>query len=278
MPYPVTQCLTAVARYKAGHNLASGVLLTLWLAVAASPVFAERLTVAVASNFSAPMRDIGKAFELESDHSVRFAFGSSGKLASQILQGAPFAAFFSADQSKPALLIEKGVASQSSQFTYAIGRLALWSADAEVDPIVLLRGDSYRKLALANPKLAPYGQAAVDVLESLKLAHISRAKWVQGENIAQTYQFVDSANAELGFVAYAQIYRGGQLAKGSVWLVPSTLHTAIRQDAVLLGAKPSVAASQFMHFMRSPQVKTILAGYGYQSDSEAGVESDEIEQ
>lgn len=273
MPHPITQLSNVVAASKARRILTVKLLLALWLSLTASHLVAEQLTIAVASNFAIPMREIGRAFEQESDHKVRFAFGSSGKLAAQILQGAPFAAFFSADQHKPALLTEKGVVTEGSQFTYAIGRLALWSSDSGIDPLAQLKNGHYRKLALANPKLAPYGEAAVEVLESLGMAQTSAPKWVQGENIAQTYQFVESGNAELGFVAYSQIYTGGQLIKGAAWLIPDKLHRVIRQDAVLLGTKQSVAARQFMHFMRGAKVRAIMEGYGYQTDSEKSSET-----
>ncbi len=273
MPHPIIQFVNAARGAARRQNVGGRLLLVLCLITEASQLFAEDLTIAVASNFASPMREIGQAFEQKSGHNVRFAFGSSGKLASQILQGAPFDAFFSADQSKPALLRERGFASQYSQFTYAIGRLALWSKEAGVEPLAQLRAQQYRKVALANPKLAPYGDAAQEVLGRLGLLAASQSKWVQGENIAQTYQFVDSGNAELGFVAYSQIYKQNQLIKGSAWLVPENLHQPIRQDAVLVGAESSEAARQFMGFMRGSEVRTILESYGYQPDKEKGKET-----
>lgn len=238
-------------------------LLLLSLQIACTP--AETLTLAVASNFANPMREIASAFEQETEHSVRLAFGSSGKLTAQILQGAPFQAFFSADQTKPQLLIERGVATPGSQFTYALGGLALWSTTPASDPRMILQSGNFDKLALANPRLAPYGAAAIEILERLNLKAATQDKWVQGENIAQTYQFVDSGNAAIGFVATSQIVENGELATGSAWIIPSSLHSPIRQDAVLLGAQPGSAARQFMRFMQSSTAQNIINSYGYQS-------------
>lgn len=223
---------------------------------------AEQLTVAVASNFAAPMREIAAAFERESGHGLRLAFGSSGKFYAQIQHGAPFDIFFSADRTKPQALEEAGLAVAGSRFTYAVGRLALWSRDAKLvrgGPQVLEEG-GFNKLALANPRLAPYGAAAVQVLRNLGLEEVTKPHWVRGENIAQTYQFVASGNAALGFVALSQISGGG----GSAWIVPGNLHDPIRQDAVLLkrGAK-SAAARALLRFVRGARAAAIIESYSY---------------
>lgn len=229
---------------------------------------AEQLTVAVASNFAAPMREIAAAFEGETGHRVRLAFGSSGKFYAQIRHGAPFEAFFSADRAKPEALEKAGVAVPGSRFTYAVGGLALWSGDGNLvrgGPGVLERG-AFNKLALANPRLAPYGAAAVQVLRKLSLEEATRPRWVQGENIAQAYQFVASGNADLGFVALSQVSEDGRIDSGSAWEVPEDLHDPIRQDAVLLkrGAD-SAAARALLRFMRGERAAAIIESYGYRA-------------
>ena len=238
--------------------------LLLLVSLLAVPVRAEMLTIAVASNFAKPMADIVAAFEKETEHTVRVAFGSSGKLAAQLLQGAPFQLFFSADEEKPALLLKRGIAAADSQFTYALGRLALWSSDPTADPERLLRDGNFTKLALANPKLAPYGVAAREVLVNLNLIETSQARWVLGENIAQTYQFVDSGNADIGFVAASQITGNGKPAKGASWSIPESLHHPIKQDAVLIGQNPGRAAREFAVFVRSAAATEIIKRYSYQ--------------
>ena len=242
------------------------ILLCAVLGLASVGTRAERITVAVASNFAAPMTDIAAAFERQSGHEVQLAFGSSGKLFAQISHGAPFEVFFSADRDKPEALERKGLAVESSRFTYAVGVLALWSArtDVPVENAEVLRQGDFNKLALANPRLAPYGAAAVDVLESLGLAEATRPRWVQGENIAQTYQFVGSGNAAVGFVALSQIMVEGIVRAGSAWIVPEPLHAPIRQDAVLLRRGASnEAARAFLAFVRSDAARAIIESYGY---------------
>lgn len=247
------------------------VTLAILLLLPATKGAADTLTVAVASNFAKPMTELAKAFEQHTGHSVRLAFGSSGKLTAQILQGAPFQLFFSADQTKPAALIERGAAVPGSQFTYAQGGLALWSKNESAKPYDMLRNGHYTKLALANPRLAPYGAAAQEVLSQLNVLEESRSKWVLGENIAQTYQFVDSGNAELGFVALSQITAQEQTRNGASWIVPINLHSPIRQDAVLIGTQPGAAAQNFMTFIRSTAATEIIKSYGYRvAESESG--------
>ncbi|WGL17132.1 molybdate ABC transporter substrate-binding protein [Microbulbifer bruguierae] len=236
---------------------------------------AEELTVAVASNFTAPMKEIAARFEANSDHRVKLAFGSSGKFFAQISHGAPYQAFFSADQSKPARLVELGLARADSRFTYAEGQLALWSAKPDfVDPHgEVLKRQQFKRLAFANPKLAPYGVAAVEVLERLNLLEQTRGRWVQGENISQTYQFIASGNAELGFVALSQIQHDDTIKRGSAWILPRNLYNPIRQDAVILreGAKVS-ALADFWQFLQSAEARAIIQSYGYTPESGNGTE------
>lgn len=227
---------------------------------------AEDVQVAVAANFTAPMQAIAAAFEKDTGHKALLAFGSSGKFYAQIRNGAPFQVLLSADDETPARLEREGMAVPGTRFTYAIGRLALWSAQAgavDARGEVLKQGD-YKHVAIANPKLAPYGAAAVEVMQRLGVVEAVRPKLVQGENIAQTHQFVASGNAELGFVALSQITRDGKLTGGSAWIVPANLHPPIRQDAVILAAgKGNAAASALMAYLKGEKAKAVIRTYGY---------------
>jgi len=227
---------------------------------------AEDVQVAVAANFTAPMQAIAAVFEKDTGHRARLAFGSSGKFYAQIRNGAPFQVLLSADDETPARLEREGMAVPGTRFTYAVGRLALWSAQAgAVDARgEVLKQGGYKHVAIANPKLAPYGAAAVEVMQRLGVVEAVRPKLVQGENIAQTHQFVASGNAELGFVALSQITRDGKLTGGSAWIVPGDLYTPIRQDAVILAAgKGNAAASALMAYLGSEKAKAVIRAYGY---------------
>jgi molybdate transport system substrate-binding protein len=223
---------------------------------------AAETLIAVAANFSEPMRDIASAFERQSGHRVRLSFGASGKLYAQILHGAPYDAFLSADNAKPAALEAADLTVPGSRFTYAIGALVLWSASG-ADARNLLERGTYQRLAIANPRLAPYGAAAETVLQRLALLEAARPRLVTGENIGQTYQFVASGNASLGFVARAQVLRGGELPEGA-WSVPASLHAPIAQDAVLLrhGAD-NPAAGELLDYLRGAAALAVLQRYGY---------------
>jgi len=226
----------------------------------------EQTTIAVASNFAAPMKRIAAEFEQRSGHRVVLAFGSSGKFFAQIHHGAPFDAFFSADQTKPARLVSDGLADGHSLFTYAEGRLVLWSRSPQLvdGEGTVLKTGRFNRLAIANPKLAPYGAAAVEVLQKLELEKATRTRWVQGENIAQAYQFVATGNAELGLVALSQVVQNGEVSSGSAWLVPANLYSPIRQDAVILKrAHSNPALTAFWSFLREPEVQAIIAAFGY---------------
>ena len=226
---------------------------------------ADEILVAVAANFSAPMYELVTEFARQNQHEVNVAYGSSGRLYAQISNGAPFQLFFSADQDKPRRLEQAGLAIWRSRFTYATGQLVLWTATEgmTVDSESLL-SQSFNRLALANPALAPYGQAAVEVMDSLAVADASRPRWVLGENIAQTFQFVETENAELGFVALSQVWRSGAMTRGSGWIVPTSLHSPIKQDAVLLKrAEQCAVCVEFLEFTRSPVAQRILQSYGY---------------
>ena len=238
----------------------------LLLSVLAGAAPAEDVQVAVAANFTAPMQAIAAAFEKDTGHKAQLAFGSSGKFYAQIKNGAPFQVFLSADDEKPARLEQEGLAVAGTRFTYAIGQLALWSAkEGVVDSKgEVLKKGNYAHLAIANPKLAPYGAAAIEVLKHLGLLETVQPKLVQGENIAQAWQFVASGNAELGFVALSQVTKDGKLTQGSAWIVPASLHAPIRQDAVMLATgKGNPAASALMAYLKSDTAKTIIRSFGY---------------
>lgn len=232
----------------------------------AGPPRADEVRVAVAANFAAPMQAIAAGFETDTGHKARLAFGSSGKFYAQIKNGAPFQVFLSADDTKPALLEQEGLTVPNTRFTYAIGTLVLWSARPDlVDEAgkVLAEG-SFAHLAMANPRLAPYGEAAVQTLASLGLGERLRTRIVEGENIAQTYQYVATGNAELGFVALSQVMKDGKLSGGSAWIVPPGMHEPIRQDAVMLaGGRGNQAARALMSYLKSARATAIIASYGY---------------
>ncbi len=227
---------------------------------------AGTVSVAVAANFTAPMQKIAAAFEADTGHKAELSFGATGKFYAQITHGAPFQVLLSADDTTPARLEREGKAVAHSRFTYAIGTLVLWSAqpgtvDAKGD--VLKSGD-FKHLAIANPKLAPYGAAALQVMEKLGVATALQPRLVQGENIAQTFQFVSTGNAQLGFVALSQVMADGKIRSGSAWQVPASLHEPIRQDAVLLmPGKDSAAASALLTYLRGSKARAIIQSYGY---------------
>ncbi|MBX9756116.1 MAG: molybdate ABC transporter substrate-binding protein [Pseudomonadaceae bacterium] len=236
------------------------------LAFSASALAGE-VQVAVAANFSAPMQAITSEFEKDTGHKVLASFGATGQFYAQIKNGAPFEVFLSADDSTPAKLESEGDAVAGSRFTYAIGTLALWSAkDGYVDDgAALLKGNSFKHLAIANPKAAPYGLAATQVLANMGLSKALEAKLVEGQNIAQTLQFVATGNAELGFVALSQVYKDGKLTRGSAWIVPAALHEPIKQDALLLSkGKDNPAAKALLEYLQGPQAGAVIKSYGYQ--------------
>lgn len=239
----------------------SGLVAVLAL-VASVSAYAETATIAVAANFKMAMERLVTDFEAQTGHKVAIAYGSSGKLYAQILRGAPFDAFFSADVAKPDALEREGEVVDGSRFSYAVGALVLWARDESLTPGPdWLRQGSYRRIALANPRLAPYGAAALQALTALDLVAVTQRRWVQGENVAQTYQFVATGNAEAGFIARSQLR---DTALSSVWQVPEALHDPITQDAVLLkrGAGNS-AAKALLRFVQSASgVRTIVSS-GY---------------
>ncbi|MBS0316885.1 MAG: molybdate ABC transporter substrate-binding protein [Proteobacteria bacterium] len=233
-----------------------------------APVRAETVQVAVAANFTEPMKAIAADFEHDTGNQVQLSFGSTGKFYAQIKNGAPFDLFLAADEATPERLEKEGGAVAGSRFTYAVGRLVLWSAQAGVvdDQGAVLKGNAFKALAVANPKLAPYGAAAIQTLTKLGLLEQIQPKIVQGENIAQTYAFVASGNAELGFVALSQVYADGKIKSGSGWIVPDDLHVPIRQDAVQLAkARDNKAAAALLAYLRSDKARAVIRSFGYGS-------------
>jgi len=240
--------------------------LLLLAAAVSAPSFADEVQVAVAANFTAPMKVIAAQFEQETGHKVLASYGATGKFYAQIQNGAPFDILLAADDETPAKLDRENATAPKSRFTYAIGKLVLWSAkegvvDAKGD---VLKAGKFDHIAVANPKLAPYGLAAQETLQKLNLFTTLQAKFVTGENIGQTYQFVASAAAPLGFVAMSQVYEDNKLKSGSAWVVPASMYSPIRQDAVILtkGAnKPAVTA--FISYLKGDKAKAVIRSYGY---------------
>ncbi len=220
--------------------------------------------IAVAANFAPALLALVQDFSTRHDGRIDVVTGSTGKLYAQIHHGAPFDALFAADERRPALLEQAGRAQPGSRFTYAIGRLALWSPEpGGVDATgQVLRTGQFRHLAIANPKLAPYGRATRQVLESLGLWQRLRPRMVRGENVGQALQFVRSGNAELGFVALSQVRQLGQDAGGSLWIVPQDLYAPIVQQAVLLTA--NALAADFLRFVQTDEGQAIIRSFGYQ--------------
>lgn len=237
------------------------------LLFAACTARAGEVQVAVAANFTAPAKLLAAAFGKDSGHTAALSFGGTGKFYAQIRNGAPFEVLLAADDETPARLEAEGAAVAGTRYTYAAGRLALWSArpgyvDGKGE---VLKKGGFRHLAIANPKLAPYGAAAVEVLAALKLLDAMQPRFVQGENIAQAHQFVASGNAELGFVALSQIMQNGGITAGSAWIVPADLHQPIRQDAVLLNkGRGRPAAEAWLGFLKGDKAKAIIRGFGYE--------------
>lgn len=229
--------------------------------------WADEVQVAVAANFTAPIQAIAKNFEKDTGHTLVAAYGATGQFYAQIKNGAPFEVFLAADDSTPAKLEQEKEIVPGSRFTYAIGTLALWSAkegyvDAKGD---VLKQNTYKHLSIANPKAAPYGLAATQVLDKLKLTEATKGKIVEGQNITQAFQFVSTGNAELGFVALSQIYKDGKVTSGSAWIVPSNLHDPIRQDAVILNkGKDSAAAKALVEYLKGPKAAAVIKSYGYE--------------
>lgn len=228
---------------------------------------AGQVMVAVAANFTEAAEEIGSAFEAATGHEVTYSFGSTGQLYTQITQGAPFEVFLAADQARPEKAVTDGLAVPDTRFTYAEGRLVLWSADPALiaDGPQVLSNPDLDHVAIADPATAPYGAAAVEALQGLGLYAELAPKLVQGKSITQTYQFVVTGNAPVGFVALSQVVNDHS---GSSWIVPAQLYAPISQDAVLLKTgEGNDAATAYLDFLKSPEARGIIEGFGYSTGS-----------
>ncbi len=233
------------------------------MTLAAGNVTAEEIRVVVASNFTDALREIAGRFEMKTQHKVSVISGSTGKHYAQISNGAPFDVFFAADVKRPELLEQQGLALPGSRFTYAVGKIVLWSPDPDyIDTSAnVLKQGKFNHLSIANPKLAPYGRAAQQVLKKLGLWNKLQGRMVRGENIGQAFQFVKSGNARLGFVAFSQIKKPDNAIEGSFWQVPESLYDPIDQQAVLI--KDNEAARAFLDFVRQDEALQIIRSFGY---------------
>jgi molybdate transport system substrate-binding protein len=245
--------------------LLPSILLSATMAVT-SQVHADEVSVAVAANFYAPMQKIALEFEKDTGHKIVAAFGSTGKFYAQIKNGAPFQMLLAADDETPARLVMENTALAGSQFTFAIGKLVLWSAKpAVVDGAgEILKKGGFDHIALADPKLAPYGAAAVEAMKALGVYDALQAKIVTAENISQAYQFISSGNALVGFVALSQVLKDRKI-EGSAWIVPGTLYQPLRQDLVILEkGKGKPAAEALMKFLKGDKAKAVIKSFGYE--------------
>lgn len=224
------------------------------------------INVAVASNFTAPMKIISAVFEQQTGHKAILAFGSTGHFFTQIKNGAPFDILLAADTQIPLRLEQEKLGIAESRFTYATGKLVLWSKQPGLvdENGKILHTDTFKRIAIANPKLAPYGAAALETMSKMGVLKSLQPKLVQGENIGQTYQFIATENAALGFIALSQILSDGKIIQGSAWIVPSSMHSPIRQDAILLSkARENPAALALALFLKGEQAQNIIRSFGY---------------
>jgi molybdate transport system substrate-binding protein len=235
------------------------------------PALAGEATIAVAANFLGTLEKLQKDFESSGNHKLTLISGATGKLTAQITEGAPFDVFLSADDKATKKLAENGKAVPDTEFTYAIGTLALFSGDAAKitgDGAEVLKSGAFTKLAIANPKLAPYGVAAEAAMTSLGVVDAVKDKIVMGENIGQTFAMIETGNAELGFVALSQVLGSEAGQKGSHWVVPAGLHEPIRQNAILLDrAKDNADARAFLEFLKGDKAKEVISAAGYAAGS-----------
>ena len=240
-------------------------LAALALSVAAR---ADVVHIAVAANFTAPAKALAEVFARTTGHEAKLSFGATGASYTQIKNGAPFDVFLAADDERPLKLEQEGDTAPGTRFTYATGQLVLWSAKPGFvdDKGEVLKGGNFKKIAIAAPKVAPYGAAAVETMEKLGLTAALEPKLVTGESIGKAYSFIATGNAELGFVALAQVLDGGKLTSGSMWVVPAKYHAPIVQDAVILKrAAGNAAAKAWMDLLRAPQTKQFIRSYGYEA-------------
>lgn len=236
------------------------------LALASTTAFAAEVSAAVAANFTKPVEELAAAFTAKTGDTVSFSFGATGALYTQITQGAPFEVFFSADNKRPTQAVAEGLGVDGSVFTYAVGKVVLYSPSLDLtDGAAILSANAFQHLSIADPKTAPYGAAAMETIEKLGLTEALTPKIVTGENISQVLQFVDSANAELGFVALSQVI---DKPAPQVWRVPAEDYSPILQDAVLLKTgEANPAAAAFLEFLKGDEARAIIEKYGYEVGS-----------
>ncbi len=243
--------------------------IALFLALTATVInlaHADEVQVAVAANFTGPMQVIAPLFERDTGHKAVLSFGATGKFYAQIVNGAPFEVLLAADDETPAKLVKEGQAVAGSPFTYAIGTLVLWSANPALvnGKGEILKKGSFKHLAIANPKTAPYGAAALQTMDKLGVTATLKPLFVQGENISQTQQFVVTGAAELGFIAFSQVIKNGKVGSGSGWIVPGNFYDPIRQDVVILAkGKDKAASLALMNYLKTPKAREIIASFGY---------------
>ena len=251
-------------RFKTKSGLIGGVLLAFFL-LHVSDALAKELRIAVASNFLLPLKALSKNFKESTGHKVVVISGSTGKLYAQIKQGAPFDILLAADSIRPELLEKEGIGVPGSRFTYAVGRLVLWSKFSKLplkNDLQVLNHKNFRYLAIANPKTAPYGKAAEQVLRKKGFWEQIQNRLVRGENISQTFQFVMTGNADIGFIALSQLKKNH--GRGFSWIIPQEWHDPIRQQGILLKrAKTNKAARQFLNFIKSNRIQKRIQSYGY---------------
>jgi len=254
---PISHCVVLSACRRVLVLIFSAVVVAI-----STPAHPADTNVAVAANFTEPAKEIARAFERKTGHRAILSFGATGQFYTQIVEAAPFQVFLSADQSTPKKLVDEGFAISNSDFTYAVGKIVLFSSNATlVSGEQTLRDAKFNKIAIADPTTAPYGIAAVEAMKALGVYGALANKIVQGSNIAQTFQFVETGNAELGFVALSQVVG---MKGGSRWIVPANLYSAIRQDAVLLrSGADSEAAKAFLTFMKGPEAASVIENFGY---------------
>jgi len=252
--------------FKKNPGRVAGLLLA-FLLFPVPGAWADEVRVAVASNFLLPVKELSREFEKTTANKVVVISASTGKLYAQIKQGAPYDVLLAADSLRPELLEKEGIGVPGSRFTYAVGRLALWSADTTLflkNDLQVLNQNNFRYLAIANPKTAPYGKAAEQVLRKKGFWDQLQTRLVRGENISQTFQFLVTGNADIGFIALSQLRRNQGQLNGYSWTVPSEWHDPIRQQAILLKrAKTNKAAREFLNFIKSNRVQKIIESYGY---------------
>jgi molybdate transport system substrate-binding protein len=232
----------------------------------AGAALADEVQVAVAANFTAPMKQIAAEFEKDTGHKAQLIFGATGTFYAQIKNGAPFEVLLAADSATPAKLIKEGDAIAASRITYAIGKLVLWSTTPGLvdDKGSVLKRAEITRVAYGNPQLVPYGAAAVEAMKSLGVFEVLQPKLVQGESISQVYQFVLSGNAEIGFVALSQVFKDGRIPEGSAWVLPANLYSQIRQDAVILKkGRDNIAAIALIEYLTSDKAKAVIMAFGY---------------